>query len=201
MLIVLKIGGSLFDSSRALLRKIARESGDVLIVPGGGGFANAVRTVSSRGNLSDDAAHWMAVLAMNQYAYYLADATGVKLTERLEGHGIRIALPYEILKREDVLPHSWDVTSDTIAAWMASKLKARLIKVTDVDGVFVNGQLAGTIEASRLATLGETCVDRALPGFLISHNMDAFIVNGRCETRVLKAIKGEMTTGTKILGT
>ena len=47
--------------------------------------------------------------------------------------------------------------------------------------------------------MGETCVDKAMPGFLIEHGMDAFVVNGRCIPRVLSAIRGEKTTGTVLL--
>jgi aspartokinase-like uncharacterized kinase len=150
--------------------------------------------------MSADAAHWMAVLAMDEYAYYLSDQTEIALWEKLEKvKGTRIALPYEILRKNDELPHSWDVTSDTIAAWMAMKLKCPMIKATDVDGIMLNGSLIERIEASRLIGT-ETCVDRALPIFLIAHAMDAFVVNGRHAGRVEKAIMGEPTVGTAIIG-
>jgi aspartokinase-like uncharacterized kinase len=199
-MIVLKIGGSLFDSARELLKQVAEEGQDVLVVPGGGAFADRVRDVYSRGSLSDDSAHWMALLAMDQYAYFLSDGTGIPLTDEIVGKGMRIALAYEILRKDDALPHSWDVTSDTIAAWVAAKSKARLIKATDVDGVFCDGQLVPSVRAGDLQPMGETCVDRALPGFLIEHGMDAFVVNGRCVPRVLAAVRGEKTTGTMIKG-
>jgi aspartokinase-like uncharacterized kinase len=142
----------------------------------------------------------MALLAMDQYAYFLSDGTGIPLTDEIVGKGMRIALAYEILRKDDALPHSWDVTSDTIAAWVAAKSKARLIKATDVDGVFCDGQLVPSVRAGDLQPMGETCVDRALPGFLIEHGMDAFVVNGRCVPRVLAAVRGEKTTGTMIKG-
>lgn len=199
-MIVLKIGGSLFDHSRVLLKKIAAEGLDILVVPGGGEFADGVRKVYRERPLSDDAAHWMAVLAMNQYAYYLADGTGIPLTESINGSGTRIALPYEILRKDDALPHSWDVTSDTIAAWMARKAGARLVKATDVDGIFADGKLLETIEASKLCGAGETCIDSALPEFLLKNELDAFVVNGLCAARVSKAVREEKTMGTRILG-
>jgi aspartokinase-like uncharacterized kinase len=199
-LIVLKIGGSLFDSSRALLAKVAAEGRDVMVVPGGGAFADTVRDIYGRGGLSDDAAHWMALLAMDQYGYYLSDGTSVPLSDKIKGKGTRIALAYEILRSNDALPHSWDVTSDTVAAWIAATANARLIKATDVDGVFRDGRLLETVSASTLKGMGETCIDKAMPGFLIEHGMDAFVVNGRCAPRVLAAIKGEKTTGTIIKG-
>jgi 5-(aminomethyl)-3-furanmethanol phosphate kinase len=199
-LIVLKVGGSLFDSARELLKRVANDGRDVLVVPGGGAFADTVRDVYGAAKLSEDAAHWMALLAMDQYGYYLSDGTGIPLADTIEGEGVRIALAYEILKKDDALPHSWDVTSDTVAAWMAAKANARFVKATDVDGVFKDGRLIAAIAAADLRQMGETCVDNALPGFLIEHRMDAFVVNGRCVPRVLAAVRGEMTTGTTING-
>ncbi len=80
-MIVLKIGGSLFDSARELLKWVADEERDVLVVPGGGAFADKVRDVYGTTTLSDDAAHWMALLAMDQYGYYLSDGTGIPLAD------------------------------------------------------------------------------------------------------------------------
>jgi aspartokinase-like uncharacterized kinase len=199
-MIVLKVGGSLFDMAPGLLRRVKALGADVLVVPGGGEFADVVRRIDRENGLSADAAHWMAVLAMDEYAYYLSDKTGIELTGSLaKKKGTRIALPYEILKANDALPHTWDVTSDTIAAWIAVQMKCPLVKATDVDGIIINGALVDRIEASRLIGM-ETCVDRALPEFLIAHAMGAFIVNGRHAGRVEKAIMGEPTAGTAIIG-
>jgi aspartokinase-like uncharacterized kinase len=170
----------------------------VLVVPGGGGFADAVRDIYAGGCLSDDAAHWMAVLAMEQYAYYLADQAGVPLSGDLKGGGLRIVLPYEMLKADDILPHSWDVTSDTIAAWIALRSGAHMVKATDVDGVFDGEKLLDTVLAQDLPA--ESCVDRALPGFLKKNRMDVFVVNGLYPDRVISALRREPTIGTMIRG-
>ncbi len=147
VMIVLKVGGSLFEEAPALLRHIATMSADVLIVPGGGEFADVVRRIDRERGLTADAAHWMAVLAMDEYAYYLSDKTGIELSCSLSAKkGVHIALPYEMLKANDELPHSWDVTSDTIAAWVALKINCPLIKATNVDGIIINGDLMQTRE-------------------------------------------------------
>ena len=199
-LFTLKLGGSLFGSAPSILRRVVETGADVLVVPGGGLFADLVRDVDKEHGLSPDTAHWMAVLAMDQYAYYLHDKTGIELTPLLvRKKGVRIILPYEVLRRQDELPHSWDVTSDTIAAWMAQRTASQLIKATDVDGIILDGLLQDTIDASALAGQ-ETCVDRALPDFLIKHNMDAFILNGLAEGRLEEALKGMTVKGTKIIG-
>ena len=74
---VVKLGGGLLaDAVRldAVLARIAAAapSHRLLVVPGGGPFADAVREVDRRLRLSDDAAHWMAVLAMDQHAHLIA---------------------------------------------------------------------------------------------------------------------------------
>ena len=131
--------GKPLDSSKAPLRRVAEEGQDVLVVPGGGAFADVVRDIDGKCDLSDDAAHWMALLAMDQYRLPPVGRNRrfpVRQNRR-ERHWI--ALAYEILRQDDASPHSWDVTSDTIAAWMAWKSGAKLIKATDVDGVLRDG--------------------------------------------------------------
>lgn len=197
---VLKLGGSLFEEASSVMRRVLDTGADVLVVPGGGPFADLVRNIDKEHGLSADVSHWMAVLAMDQYAYYLHDKTGIELTPLLvRKKGVRIILPYEVLRRQDELPHSWDVTSDTIAAWMAYKTASAFIKVTDVDGVMLEGRLHETVDASALKGI-ETCVDRALPDFLIKHNMDALVVNGNVTGRLEDALKGKPVIGTKITG-
>ena len=140
---VVKIGGSLLsraDSFDAALAEISRACRGVslLIVPGGGPFADAVRDVDRRLRLSDEAAHWMAVLAMDQYAHLIAsrmpaaalvvDRHGVMAA--LERERIPVLAPYQWMRDADPLPHSWEVTSDSISAWVAGEVGAsRLVLV------------------------------------------------------------------------
>jgi len=198
---VVKLGGSLMRVSRTLIRKITdysyEKGGQILIVPGGSVFADMVRKT----DVSQEAAHWMAILAMEQYGHYLADGTEARMVDNLkfEGNGTFILLPYDILKKNDELPHSWDVTSDTIAAWVALKVGATIfIKVTDVDGVYFDGELKPEIYASELAGK-ETCVDRELPNFLMKNKMTCEIVNGNCPGRVIQAFDSRVV-GTVIKG-
>ncbi|HET9358354.1 MAG TPA: hypothetical protein VFO58_01305, partial [Vicinamibacterales bacterium] len=82
--------------------------------------------------------HWMAVLAMDQYAQLIASRLegGVLITEpgeiaaALDGGSIPVLAPYRWLRKVDPLPHCWDVTSDSIAAWVAGQIDAgRLVLV------------------------------------------------------------------------
>lgn len=142
---VVKLGGSALRDRAAYsraIRALSRLRGRGAVVVGGGGpLADAVRTVDQSLALDDDSAHWMAVLAMEQHAELLA--------ARIEGallvndpDEIRRALatgmvpvlaPNRWLRAADPLPHSWTVTSDSIAAWVATALCANqlvLVKPT-----------------------------------------------------------------------
>ena len=150
---VVKIGGGLLagegclDSVLAVIGDIARDR-PLLIVPGGGPFADAVRDQDARLGLSDDAAHWMAVLAMDQYAHLiasrLAGATVVcdeaEIARAMDAGRVPVLAPSAWLRRVEPLPHSWNVTSDSIAAWVAGAVGAPellLIKPSGASGVDV----------------------------------------------------------------
>jgi probable H4MPT-linked C1 transfer pathway protein len=138
--VVVKVGGSLLAHDDALCRLLARldRSSHVLVVPGGGPFADAVRAAHARGTVDDDAAHWMAVLAMDQYAELLVARMprAVRVTGLAEAGDafasgrVPVLAPSRWLREVDPLPHSWDVTSDSIAAWVAGRANAsRLVLV------------------------------------------------------------------------
>jgi len=148
---VVKFGGGVlahaahFDAALAAIGAAARDC-RLLVVPGGGPFADAVREVDRRVGLSDDAAHWMAVLAMDQYAHLVAArlAGSVLVTEPREiaaaldpAGKVPVLAPYRWLREADPLPHAWTVSSDSIAAWVAGAVGARrlvLIKPPGASG-------------------------------------------------------------------
>jgi 5-(aminomethyl)-3-furanmethanol phosphate kinase len=140
---VVKIGGGISALPGALQRactavQAAAQIHRLLIVPGGGPFADAVRDFQPRLGISDEAAHWMAILAMDQYAEVLADRiVGSVLLHQPGDIGTEVQpgrpgvlAPSRWMRSADVLPHSWDVTSDSIAAFIAGALDAeRLILI------------------------------------------------------------------------
>jgi aspartokinase-like uncharacterized kinase len=146
---VLKIGGGLLGKAGAFELTIEavtafRSGRHLVVVPGGGPFADAVREMFKRAKIGEDAAHWMAVLGMDQYAHALAaripDAVLVDgaggVAAALQAGRLPVLAPYRWLRAADPLPHSWDVTSDSIAAWLAGALAARrvvLVKPADAE--------------------------------------------------------------------
>lgn len=194
---VLKVGGSLIAVSKDLINCLIEAHLNVLVVPGGGPFAQTVRRYASR--VDETAAHWMAVLAMNQYGFYLA-APGAAVVESISTlqRGTSILLPFKMLYENDPLPHSWNATSDSIAGWVAHQLHANFVIATDVDGIVLANKLVWRVKARELTT--ETCVDAFLPQLLDTHDLDCTIVNGQHFQRVVDAIRGRSMIGTTIIG-
>jgi 5-(aminomethyl)-3-furanmethanol phosphate kinase len=145
---VVKIGGGLTAIPGALdtvCRAVADagRSAAIVVVPGGGPFADAVRAFERDHGISADASHWMAMLAMDQYAEVLAERiAGAVLVDEagavadaVDPHGVAVLAPYRWMRAADVLPHTWDATSDSVAAFVAGALDAeRLVLVKPTGG-------------------------------------------------------------------
>jgi len=141
---VIKVGGSLLGSPElerwlALFAKFS--DGNIIIVPGGGLFANAVREAQKLSKISDACAHRLAVLAMDQYGLLLANMnpllatarTEMEIDERTWQHRCIVWLPSQMVLADDAIPKSWDVTSDSIAAWLAQKINAQQLVLVKSD--------------------------------------------------------------------
>jgi aspartokinase-like uncharacterized kinase len=144
--LVVKIGGGLLrDGGLDALRRACNEAAEragarpVLVVPGGGPFADAVRAVDQTVQLGDRLAHRLALAAMDQLGLLLSELLPAAREQRTltapDGLGLLRAAP-ALAGRSDV-PESWDVTSDSLAVLAAGVIGAeRTILLKPVDGVF-----------------------------------------------------------------
>lgn len=167
MLHVVKLGGSLLDAPDTLRRwltPIAGAGGRLVVVPGGGPFADAVRMAQQKTGIDDRAAHRMALLAMEQYGVLLAAlapalvaaATRGALRGALRCRRVPVWMPARMVVAEGI-GESWEVTSDSLAAWLAHELDASALWLVKSCAVAVQDPL-------QLAAMG--VVDAAFPRFL-----------------------------------
>lgn len=165
--LVVKLGGSAayHVEMQCWLGAIAQAAMPLVLVPGGGPFADQVREAQEKMRFSDRAAHFMAVLAMEQMGLALTEmharltpARSLADIETALSQGkIPVWLPYELLREARDVPESWDMTSDSLSAWLAGRLEASsllLIKQTDA--------IAGSVQ--ELVEMG--IVDPLLPQML-----------------------------------
>ncbi len=105
------------------------------------------------------------------------------------------------------MENSWDVTSDSIACYIASRLKVpKLLLITDVDGVYTSNPKT-TTEAKLIKSLSvrellainkRTSVDKVLPKLLLNTPIDCFVVNGLFPERIAAILEGRETVYTII---
>ena len=213
---VLKIGGSLSrgQSLAALCQEIGRLGARhrLLVVPGGGDFADIVRDHYRRYRLKETTAHAMALSAMDQYGWLLGDLmpNGDVVRDLLSARKstasgrVPILLPATLLIQADPLPHSWQVTSDSIAAWIAGLACAsRLVLLKDVDGLL--SDLSRSDPAAVLPALSVTelmnhrgGVDEYLAALLASLSLETWVINGQLTERLVKLLDTGQTLGTRI---
>jgi aspartokinase-like uncharacterized kinase len=210
---VIKVGGSLgrgacLPQLGARLVELGRGHG-LLVVPGGGAFADVVREHDARFSLRPSTAHWMAVLAMDQYGHLLADLLpGCALVRtlgeaqaRLAGGGVAVLLPYEVLRQGDALPHSWSVTSDSIAAWLTGQLGARLlVLLKDRQGMTglasVSSASPGAMTIAELAA--SPGVDAYLDELLGDSAFDLWVIDGERPERLTELLETGKTEGVRL---
>jgi dihydroneopterin aldolase len=176
---VIKIGGSCAPSLdlRRWTALVAGCGGRAVIVPGGGPFADAVRAAQLRMGFDDAAAHHMAMLGMEQFGRALASFDGrlvvgdtmAALRRALAAGKVAVWLPARMAMKAADIPVSWQVTSDSLAAWLAGKLgAARLLLLKQVE------LSRRPVAVDELAEKG--IVDPAFPEFLKASGAAAFIL-------------------------
>jgi aspartokinase-like uncharacterized kinase len=131
--LVVKIGGGLLrDDGLDGLRRAAAEVTEmasrqpVLVVPGGGPFADAVRVLDAQVGLGDGLAHALALRAMDQLGVLVARLLpGAELlTDLVAPRSIGLLAVAPAFAGRPEVPESWAVTSDSLAVLAASAIGA-----------------------------------------------------------------------------
>ncbi|MGQ0656990.1 MAG: amino acid kinase family protein [Chromatiales bacterium] len=167
---VIKIGGSLRDAPELAywLESIAEHgAGRVVIVPGGGLFADQVRAAQRHWGFADAEAHHMALLAMEQYARLLiaiqprlvAAAIEPEIHDALARGQVPVWFPARMIANEESIEPGWDVTSDSLAAWLAARLGAANLGLVKSIAPTPGSHLASGLSAKGV-------VDRRFPQFI-----------------------------------
>jgi len=198
---VVKLGGSYAFSSalKSWIDAIAACAGHVVVVPGGGPFAETVRVAQPKMGFDDRAAHEMALLAMEQYGCALASlcagwrlaASAAAIRDVLREGGVPVWSPTPMLRDANDVPWSWDVTSDSLATWLAGRIGAkRVLLVKQLE------PLPGRLRAADLVADG--IVDPAFPRFLRTSGVQAFIAGPAGHAVAATAMRNGATIGAAI---
>lgn len=133
-LTVIKVGGSLYNVPDLVTRLrnfiFSLNVDHIIIYPGGGATADAVRELDRSQSLGEEAAHWLALRALTVNAYFLngiLPELPVALWPELPGRAILDPFAFALADEENEghLPHCWSVTSDSLALRAALVLRAR----------------------------------------------------------------------------
>jgi aspartokinase-like uncharacterized kinase len=198
---VVKLGGSLAQSQllKTWLALLAAAGGAVVIVPGGGPFADQVRDAQKCCGFDDATAHHMALLAMEQYGRLLAGlhpglrpaASLAEIARTRRAGLVPVWMPTRMVLGRPEIPESWDITSDSLAAWLAGALgSGRLLLVKSIA---VPGD---TVTATQLARSG--VVDPAFPRFLARSGSAAWCIDASRHTEMAAALRHDGAAGTRI---
>ncbi|CAA9891800.1 Amino acid kinase family protein [Candidatus Methylobacter favarea] len=157
-MIIIKLGGSLaetdalYDCLDSVEQKYQGRA--VVIVPGGGAFAEQVRAAQKHWRFDDRTAHHMAILAMHQMALlfkglkpdFSIAGSLLDIREQLSRQRVVIWSPAIVQLDNAGIQANWDITSDSLSAWLAGALSASeliLVKSAAIDAKLSLAQLAG----------------------------------------------------------
>jgi len=167
---IVKLGGSLNTNPvlPAWLDLLAEcGGGRVIVVCGGGPFADEVRRTQAHWQFGDLSAHNMAILAMAQTAYLLHGLNPALQLARSKSDIRRVLhrgltalwLPLELQREQVDADTNWDVSSDSIALDLARRLNAERLVVVKSCKIEARASVAQLAEAGivdrRFAALSE----------------------------------------------
>lgn len=185
---VIKLGGSLLGTSAlAHWLNVIHQHGDgrVVIVPGGSVFADAVREAQLISGIDDKVAHQLALLAMDQYGLLLAGmhdglvtaSSELELAERSYQHRGIVWLPSKMVMMDEDVPQNWEVTSDSLSAWLAQKISAKyLVIVKSVNLSHYQGA-----ETSAQQLVKEEIVDKQFTDYISAETKNYLVWKGQLD--------------------
>ena len=187
-LVVIKLGGAQARGGRLgeWLDAISVHAGRLVVVPGGGPFADVVRATQKQIGFDDVAAHEMAMIAMSQFGralaslrpgFELADSEAA-LRDALRRGRTPIWSP-ERMALAAGLKASWDLTSDSLAVWLAGWLEAERL-------ILVKHGAPGS--AAKLVLGG--VVDPLFPAYLAKTGVRAFLASPDSAGRLAEGLDG-----------
>jgi aspartokinase-like uncharacterized kinase len=191
--LVIKVGGSLAESGRlaAALATIAEACIPVVVVPGGGPFADSIRSLQPTMQFSDAVAHRLAMLGMRQMAEFIISLRGgFEIAETLDdiarviaGGKVPVWAPLRLIADDRSIPADWSVTSDSLAARLAELLGgARLVLLKSVDA-------DAHARADDLAVRG--IVDAYFPAIVARAGLSWSIFGPRSAAALATELRGE----------
>ncbi len=192
-LLVVKVGGSLAETGRlktalAMIRAAGRP---VVVVPGGGPFADSVRDLQAAMNFDDSFAHRLAMLAMHQMAELMVSLQdGLEVAQSLDeiadvvGRGqVPMWAPLLTMAKDAMIPADWSATSDSLAARLAELLGGvRLVLLKSVD-------VEKEESLEELARRG--VVDPAFPAIVTRTGLSWSVFGPRNDARLAAVLAGE----------
>lgn len=182
---VVKLGGSLINSPELpkwLDTLVKISDGKVLIVPGGSVFADAVRAAQQLTQVDDVTAHHLALLAMDQFGLLLAGmnsrlvtaSSELEIAERGWQHRGIVWLPSRMVLADEQIAQNWQVTSDSLSAWIAHKIGSEHLIIVK------SAELSNLPAKVSVQTLVDKQVlDQAFPDFIAGSNFSSWLLNKR----------------------
>lgn len=200
---MVKIGGGLLrDEGLDGLRRACTEVNEiaskrpVLVVPGGGPFADAVRAVDAQVGLADDVAHALALRAMDQFGVLLAPLLpdAELLTDLVAPGALGMVVAAPAFAGRPEIPQSWAVTSDSLAVFAAAAVGGEeAILLKPADGLLVEWPSADPPLAE--LTVGELEALQARGG---GRGVDAYLARAVVRTGVAVTVRPPGGVGTRI---